>query len=744
MLARALQRKDVLGLLPTGGGKSLTFQLATLLSPGTTIVVAPLKSLIDDQGDNLHRLGINRVVTIHSGHKRAKKDDALRKAAQGYPRFLYIAPERFHIKQFREELTSSPLAQSVAFVVVDEAHCVSEWGHDFRPAYLSVSQQARSLLGSHGDSIPIMALTATASNTVLVDIQRELGLDRNDADGLVSVDKFDRKELKFIPIVTGRNDKSEYLPIAMQRIAETLGPDLPDLTEEDLKSDNICAGIVFCRYVNGAFGVTGVENTLKSTFGIPQEKVSIYAGSAPTIFPDRDRWEDHKREVQRKFKENKIPLLVATNSFGMGIDKDNVRYTVHYGIPPSIEALAQEAGRAGRDTKTAACAVIFTDSNTGGETDYLNPQLDSVTVRQRAAVAIRKDPCDATRIMFLHGISFPGVAVEVGTLRRVFATVNRAWVEENEKIGETAAVTIDRPRSDSDAKEVEKAIYRLSVLGIIEDYTIDYPRNVFESLTRRRSPDEVAAALDSFVRRYDAGGRAAPILASANAEANPSQPYDHLLKAICDFSYEVIERSRREALENLVRILRAHHANGEAFGQAIGRFLSSNNFTAKVAGFLDRIEHNEWFEILSEAHNADLASQLSIACQRQLESKPTHPGLHVLIGLTALRGESINPLSIANRLHAGIDNLERLYGSTEAKTKAFAGEIVARIFQMRPDQFDKLITELIPGDSTNMISRAAYPYVTDQMLRRRCAVPWLNHIVSSSYALRSTSLEFSS
>lgn len=145
VITRALSRRSVIGLLPTGGGKSVTFQLPTLLSPGVVIVIAPLRSLIDDQAHNLHLAGINRVAAIHGGKGLPAKLNALKQIAAGSPRFIYVAPERLQMQDFRDELANSPLAASVAYVVVDEAHCVSEWGHNFRPAYLNVGRIARDL-----------------------------------------------------------------------------------------------------------------------------------------------------------------------------------------------------------------------------------------------------------------------------------------------------------------------------------------------------------------------------------------------------------------------------------------------------------------------------------------------------------------------------------------------------------------------------------------------------------------------
>ena len=410
VIIRALERKSVLGLLPTGGGKSAIFQLATLLSPGVAIVIAPLKSLIDDQEDNLHRAGINRVATIHSGLSLKAKIKAMKEIASGTPRFVYVAPERLQIEAFRAELSESLISHSVVFMVVDEAHCVSEWGHNFRPAYLNVARIARSLYRTDEGGTPIIALTGTASNSVLIDIQRELEFDRQDHDSIISVDSFDRPNLHFLPISTTPGKKSGGLIQMIECVADFHG-----MTSEKLLDMPTYGGLIFCRHGNGAFGVCGVSSEIRERFGSNQDSVRIYAGAQPKCYDATYvAWEDYKRETQRHFKESVFPMLVATSSFGMGVDKSNIRYALHYGIPGSIEALAQEAGRAGRiHTETAACAIVFTDEVLEAADDYLAPEIDAEEARRRHNRVPRHKRGDAHRVLHLHFTSYPGVRAEV-------------------------------------------------------------------------------------------------------------------------------------------------------------------------------------------------------------------------------------------------------------------------------------------------------------------------------------------
>jgi ATP-dependent DNA helicase RecQ len=736
VMKRAMLRKDVLGLLPTGGGKSLTFQLPTLLSPGVTLVIAPLKSLIDDQLDNLHRAGINRVAGIHSGYTKHRKEQAIREIVSGYPRFVYIAPERLHIKSFREDLRASPIARSLAFSVVDEAHCVSEWGHDFRPSYLSVAHQARALFVTDAGVPPIIALTATASNTVLTDIIRELQFVREDREAVVSVTTFDRSELQFVPI-TGRPDtKRKDLEQAIHHIAEVLGCDGPDLLE-----DHERAGIVFCRYVNGEFGVTGVSTHLQSLHEWGDGRVQIYSGSKPKKWHGTLPWEDHKRKVQRAFKDKEFPVLVATSSFGMGIDKENVRYTIHYGIPHSLEALAQEAGRAGRDRKPAACAVVYTDETLDDDANYLAPNLSTEEARERAKALSRREQGDASRVMFLLGTSYPGVDAETATLAETFGNIRDRWDQHGVGTGEAATLVLKRPYRDPASGQFDKALYRLTALGVVEDYTINYAARLVEVETRHITPDDMDRNLRAFVRRYGAEEAVADALATARQQEESPDPYAHLLRAICIHAYSVIEASRREALRNVVDALHSCNGDGKALAQRLNEFLSNNTFTARVAEITRDTERGPWFNLLEEAHNLDLAIQLVNAADRELESNPTHAGLHLLSGLGNVQRDSVAAQVIAERIMASLNYYETTFGKSAAERRQLVRDIMQHISERRRDRLDSLVATLLRLQDDDDIARAAFAHVTQPDLRRRCAVPWLREARDMARSLREELVE---
>lgn len=293
-----LSGADTLALLPTGGGKSITFQIPALILPGLTIVITPLISLMKDQVDNLRQIGIPAAY-LHSGLTRAESRLAFAKAELGKIKLLYISPERLSAPSFRDQLKNL----SVSLIVVDEAHCISQWGYDFRPAYLNIAD-LRALL----PSVPVMALTASATPGVIDDITSLLRFRPGFA---IFRKSFARQNISYIVRLT--ENKPERL---LQVLRNTRGP-----------------AIVYVRSRKRTREIaqTLIDEGISADF--------YHAGLAP-----EDK--DHK---QQQWKEDHTRVIVATNAFGMGIDKPDVRTVIHYDIPSSVEEYYQEAGRAGRD-----------------------------------------------------------------------------------------------------------------------------------------------------------------------------------------------------------------------------------------------------------------------------------------------------------------------------------------------------------------------------------------------------------
>lgn len=304
---------DTLGLMPTGGGKSITFQVPALCQDGTCIVITPLIALMKDQVDHLRRRGI-RAAAIYSGLTREEIVITLENCIFGDIRILYVSPERLASDLFQTKLRH----MRVSFITVDEAHCISQWGYDFRPSYLQIAQ-IRKLV----PNAPVLALTATATPAVVQDIQQKLS--QKDTNFNVFRMSFERKNLAYV--VRHAPDKREQLIHILESVKGS--------------------AIVYARSRRRTkeYAELLTEAGISATF--------YHAGLDSAV----------KDERQRGWQQDKVRVMVATNAFGMGIDKPDVRLVIHIDCPDSIEAYFQEAGRAGRDGRKAYAVLLYNDAD---------------------------------------------------------------------------------------------------------------------------------------------------------------------------------------------------------------------------------------------------------------------------------------------------------------------------------------------------------------------------------------------
>ena len=336
-VASLLRNEDVIGIMPTGAGKSICFQIPALCKPGLTIVFSPLISLMKDQVDGLLVQNIPAAL-INSTLTQAEFNKTMYEVRSGKIKLLYIAPERLGSNFFCNVLRALPIAQ----VIVDEAHCISEWGHDFRPSYRLIGEWLNSL-----PKRPIVgAFTATATKYVENDIKKLLGLDKAN----VYVTGFDRPNLSFSVIRTPK--RMDYVVHYVRQHA----------------NEN---GIIYCATRKDVDRV--YENLTRA--GV---KVGHYHGGLS---------DEVRREMQNAYADDKLQVMVATNAFGMGIDKSNVRYVLHYQMPRNMESYYQEAGRAGRDGAPAECILLYSGQDVQVH-KYLIEQ--SIETPERQEVELRK------------------------------------------------------------------------------------------------------------------------------------------------------------------------------------------------------------------------------------------------------------------------------------------------------------------------------------------------------------------
>ena len=307
----ALEGRDVLAILPTGGGKSVCFQVPAMIRPGVAIVVTPLIALMKDQVQNLTDSGI-KALCINAGMGRREVDNALNNALYGDFKFLYVSPERLGTRLFQSYVQE----MNVSYIVVDEAHCISQWGYDFRPDYLQIGR-LREIVDA-----PVIALTATATPQVADDIMERLGFQEK----CLIKSGFERPNLSYI----------------VRRTEDKLGQLL-----------NIC------NSVEGT-GIVYVRSRKKT------EELAAFltAGGVSASFYHAGLGADSRSDRQERWKKDDIRIMVCTNAFGMGIDKPDVRFVVHFDVPDSPEAYFQEAGRGGRDGRRSYAVMLWNSSDT--------------------------------------------------------------------------------------------------------------------------------------------------------------------------------------------------------------------------------------------------------------------------------------------------------------------------------------------------------------------------------------------
>lgn len=596
----ALGGNDCAVLLPTGAGKSMIYQLAGLILPGRLLVVDPITSLIDDQIGGLAAQGIDRAAGITAQNSTS----GLGPAEDAY--FLFVAPERLQRQKFRDMLAASTRSNPVSLVVVDEAHCVSEWGHDFRTAYLNFGRTARRVCDPSGiGRVPILALTGTASRAVLSDVLFQLGISGDTPESIISPASFDRAELSYeVEIIK---------PAMSEAILKDVLRSLPASFDEQssaFRGRGRLPGIVFIPTVNGRH--RSMDKTLEAVRSVIPTVVGF--STKPPSSRNRREWDTERLRNAEKFKQDDAAAIVATKAFGMGIDKPNVRWIVHYGLPQSIEAFYQEVGRAGRNRQPAKSVLILAENGAAQSRQRLESGRNRPSSSQGGQ---RPELDDISTVLRFHNQAFPSVDKDAETTVKVC-----------DKLRLSRSIPLGEREDERNASK--RALNRLAVLGVVDDYCLEGWGQTEKAVVvvSDVGPEEIADSLLRFVARSQPG-QVEAFRARLPRLPDASSAVRECSRILAEFVYDTVGKARQRSLYEMWELARVGQRDGEQVRQGILDYLSEGvpSTTAQRLSEQAVFTYSDWTEEWKTISSDDDARQWRAAAARLLGSYPDHPGL---------------------------------------------------------------------------------------------------------------------
>lgn len=660
-----LRHKDTVTLLPTGAGKSIIYQLAGLLQPGITLVVDPIVALIEDQILGLSSVGIDKASAAPTGFNNIRNRQIwLKSIEQGEHQFILISPERLQMTDFRETLRALVELNHINLAVIDEAHCVSEWGHNFRFAYLNLADNLRKFCLSPGGTPPtILALTGTASRAVLRELLVELDINKDDDEALIRPVEFDRPELKFsISKVNHGGDTSNVLRGILNSLPNKFNQPPSDFFKPSGKQTN--SGIIFTPHTNGrTHGLFSIKSSVLKNVSVP---VTTFSGGAPKGTTAAD-WEIEKRQNAQDFKENRAPILVATKAFGMGIDKPNIRWTLHMGIPSSMEAFYQEAGRAGRDKNLALCNVIFSEVDSKQTDEALSGEGSLVDLR-KAAKKIDANKDDVSRALYFHLNAFSGIEEEYESVSNILSKIGD--FSERKKVELTF---------NNDTKpELERSLLRLKKCGIVEDIEVNYgSKNIIVSI-RPFDFSFSRRIVENYIKESQPA-RLRNIISKLNEIENLNVSYQpqSLCNLMIDFTYDVIERSRRRMLYEAI-LLGRNYSNDNEIRQYLLDYLQEGLGAEKIAQLAEEsiINFDDWIELISKITNPIEAGEIRGISIRLLETYPDHPGILLLRGISESLVQKSEDLLVRNSIVTALENAKTRYDCSNVQLSELFKQLI--------------------------------------------------------------------
>ncbi|MFA7613954.1 MAG: RecQ family ATP-dependent DNA helicase, partial [Candidatus Caldatribacteriota bacterium] len=680
VLNKALQNESVVGLMPTGHGKSITYQLSALLQPGICLIVDPVNSLMYDQSHSLDMNGISLHRLINSHLSRRERETVLKSFEAREALFVFVSPERLQTEEFQTTLKKKSTSKTFfSYCVIDEVHCVSEWGHDFRVSYLNLGKTVEKYCKSRNlEAIPLIGLSATASYDVLTDVCREITRGTKNYEEalkeeiIIRHEVVNRNELEYVvkevapPGSSRRVSRDEAFKSKMEWITSLLKENHSNFDDE-----NQYAGIIYCPHRSGPYGVSkdfgkdnlnkiGIWDIINNNEQLNHIRAGRYAG-----------WQRGSKaileeilETQKQFIKNNLNLLVTTNAFGVGIDKPNVRFTIHFNSPRSVESFIQEAGRAGRDKMKSKCYILFNrslmlmDKNNPvveppanevdfdinayfhnmafsnaelenaaiydmlegnyiitapalraikrevadkfqddvqvsywelrdksrmrmyiklkNETSYYLPLLEAdnnhnTNKHENANNSDKKDPETLQIIDFVRGCILRHLKLncpdDENKVKTIFDKKNKGTPLKTAINKQSSAVTVEtipfyikltnKSRYLNMEQEklypdgIQRALYRMSLIGAIDNYTVDYHEEIFIVTITNKDDEQYFENLGKYISTYYSYKRTQEELKKARAYKNGETAMLKCLYFLTDFIYREIEVKRWQGIHTM-------------------------------------------------------------------------------------------------------------------------------------------------------------------------------------------------
>ena len=674
IIANALNRKDIVGLLPTGAGKSIAYQLPALLQPAVSFIVSPLNALMHDQYENLQENWISNVACLSDDWDENTQNNLAQNLENGAYLFVWIKPEKMQNSLFKIRLENVSKNLALAYAIIDEVHCVSEWGHDFRVPYLNLAKHIQSISANGENAINFIALTATASPNVLKDIKYELG--RNGQilqdENIVSALNYNREELEFHVLDDGGR-KREVFKDLLLKLDE----------KENFVEEKGSSALVFTPFVNGPFGCYTVATELNQYF---PKKVAWFANQSPEIsvfdqrtgkktglkpILEKEPLENYKMATQKAFKNNQFPILVSTKDFGMGIDKNNIAYTFHYGFPSSVEALYQEAGRAGRWNKTsenkdkkAKCFVLHSKESYDKRSIEKLFEIDTPFAQMQA---ICHDARWEGKDLFKQVSLFTQGQKDIAEEMQLMYDFYKAYYQPSK------SVKIDwahaKMKFNLTPEALEKVLYRLSLLGLVSAWTSDNHTH-YQVQFGSDAEANILAHLQAYIARYDVNLEVRTFI-----EKGKQATFMHnAIYFMLTWIFENIAYSRKQAIKTLSDWCHEFR-DSESFKNRINNYFTFSDRSITLEYVIDHPkDYAKWFEIL--APNGQFLSTLELNVlkdnlSRFLESYRNNIGLNFLSGIVRLALDDYNDADGKQRLENALKLIQHNF-NTIAQEEFFA------------------------------------------------------------------------